>query len=46
MSADGGGSILGRLAAGAADEPVMALFVLLLLVMAAGFLVVGLVTFL
>ena len=46
VSADGDDSVLGRLVAGAAGEPVMALFVLLLLVMAAGFLVVGLVTFL
>lgn len=44
MSADGDDSVLRRLAAGAAGEPVMALFVILLLVMAAGFLVVGLLT--
>lgn len=44
VSADGDDSVLRRLAAGAAGEPVMALFVILLLVMAAGFLVVGLLT--
>ena len=46
MSADRNGSVARRLAAAAADQPVLALFVLLLVAMAAGFLVVGLVTFL
>lgn len=44
MSADGG-PVARRLMAAAADEPVLALFVLLLLVMAVSFLIIGLVTF-